>query len=1115
MKKSKFCLKHLIPPRQLGYGMLRVLMVICFLGFFNAMAGQGKLNQLRVSLNVNNIPLIDCFNEIQKQTGIDFVYNEELCKQFGEITLSVRNASIESVLDAIFAGKDLKYRFEDGMIVVLKREQKTLPQEGKSVVISGLVKDMDGNALPGVTVVVKGTSFGVATDEKGHYALEIPDMSNIVLVFSFVGMETQEIPYKGLKEINVNMVEKMNEMEGVVVTGIFNKPKESFTGAAVKVTKEELKMAGNRNILQSLSNIDPSFVLVENNVAGSDPNALPEIRMRGVSSIPTMDNLQSSTRAELCTPLFILDGFEISLEQMMDLNNDEIESITLLKDASSTAMYGSRGANGVVVIKSIEPQAGRLKVSYSGSVNFEIPSLASYDLLNAAEKLQLERDAGYYDDDDLILDAKLKALYAQKYSRVLAGVNTNWLRIPVRVGIGQNHYINVNGGDKSFRYSMGISYDVLNGAMRGSDRSTLNGTLRLSYLTEKFSFNNNFTLGLNHSNQSNYGNFSEYVRMNPYYEPYNQEGQIVKQFELENTKKFPKLNNPLWDASLNSFNRSEYTSFSNNFSVTYNPFKTVQATMNFSYMKRFATDEVFTSPSDSEFFGITDILKKGKRSYFNSEDESWSVNVTVNYFNTWGRHILTAGVNYEARQSDTENRGMKVLGFVNESMNDISSADSYDGEVPSYSDSRSRTIGLAGTVNYSYDNRYFADFSYRIDGSSSFGSNSRWAPFYSMGLGWNINREHFILDNIDWLTLFRIKYSYGASGSQNFSPSQSLGTYDINTSLTYHGGIIATITGLENPDLKWQTTYQHNIGTDISLFENRFSITANWYRKLTKNSITDMALPLSNGFEKYTGNQGDILNTGFDLDISYYLIKNQEKNVMWSIQIGTSHNKNTLLRLSEAVKQNMATNASSYGLYYVYQEGESVDAIYAVPTVGVDPATGKILYLYKDGTQSYKYDVNQRIVCGDRMPKFDGRLSTSFQWKSLSVYAGFTLRLGGQKYNDTYANKVENVDLKYNVDRRVYTDRWKKPGDNSAFYGLNENVSYLTDRYIQDENTFACNNLSITYGLPSKLIKRWGFDRFELNASIGNLFYISTVKQERGTSYPYAIQPSFGLSCSF
>lgn len=1104
--------------RHFASGTLRMLLTVCCLGFFNTLIASQKIAaQERVSLNVNNVSLVDCFMEIQRQTGVDFVYNEELCKGIGGVTLQVVNEPLESVLSSILANSPLEYRFEGGMIVIRGAEQPTVPQE-KSVVIEGTVSDQNRSLLPGATVAVKGSTWGVATDERGRFRLEVPAMEDITLVFSFIGMKSVEVKYEG-KPLTIILEDESTALEEAVVEGLFVKPRESYTGAAVKITQEELKTAGNRNILQSLSNIDPSFVLVEDNINGSNPNALPEIRMRGVSSIPTVQSLQNSTRAELNTPLFLLDGFEITLEQMMDLNNDEIESITLLKDASATAMYGSRGANGVVLITSIKPEAGRLKVSYNGNVNLEIPALSSYDLLNAREKLQLEWDAGIYNSDDPVSDAELKHAYAEKLSRILAGVDTDWLSIPVRVGIGQSHYASLSGGDQHFRFNFGLSYNQIKGAMKGSDRSTLNGSVRLSYLTKKFSFNNNTSININRSDNGTYGGFSSYVNMNPYYEPYDSEGLIVKQFETSGNDAFPTpITNPLYNASLNSFSLSKYTSFTNNFSLTYNPLKTLRTSATFSYSTRVNQKEDYTSPLNSTYFNTEDLLTRGERSYSNSDGENWEFNFQVNYNNTWKeKHIFTAGFNYSIRESISSSRGMKVEGFINEAMNDLVNAQSYKDTRPSSSSSTARSIGLAATVNYSYDNRYYMDLSYRRDGASSFGSNSRWAPFYSLGAGWNINQEPWIKEHASFLTLFRIKYSYGVSGSMQFDPSQSLGTYTLSTTTNFHGGVVATIDALENPDLKWQNTFQHNIGLDFSLFENRFSITGNWYRKITKNSVTDMAIPLSNGFKSYVGNEGDILNTGFDLSLSLYLIRNARRGISWNVRFSTSHNKNKLLTLSDAMKAKMESLSGNqiYGLFYVYGEGESIDAIYAVRTVGVDPSTGKVIYLYKDGTQSYKFDQSQRVVVGDRMPKVDGRISTSFIWKNLSVYAGFTLRLGGQKYNETYRNKVENVNLYNNVDKRVFTGRWSKPGDNAIYYGLRENNTYMTDRYIQDESTLSCNNLSLTYNFPNKLTKKWGFERLSVNASISNLFYISTVKQERGTSYPYAIQPTFGISCAF
>lgn len=1091
--------------------------IYCLLALWTTIVPSAVFAQekARVTLNMKDATLLEVFNEITRQTKYDFVYSKPILEKAGKVSVNVTNETLEKALEIVLAKTELGFKIED-MHIIISPKLKTQSPSGH-ITCTGVVKDNTGNPLPGVTVAVEGTTIGVATNIKGKFTLDIPQMDGIKLLVSFVGMKTQIIEIKDSKPLSIVLEEDVKNIDEVVVTGIFNKPKESFTGAATKFSNEDLKMAGNRNLLQSLSNLDPSFVIVENNAAGSNPNALPEVRLRGVSTIPNVDDLQNSTRAELCTPLFILDGFEITLEQMMDLNNDEIESITILKDASSTAMYGSRGANGVVVITSVKPQAGRLKVSYNGSLNMEIPDLSSYNLMNAAEKLQLEYEAGIYNNSDLNQDAILKKSYAEKLSRVLAGVNTDWLSIPVRVGTGWNHYVSLSGGDQHFRFSLGLSYNRTNGAMKGSDRQTINGNLRLSYLTDKISFNNNTTLAFNESNNGTYGSFSTWAALNPYYEPYDSEGNVVKEFETETNAAFTNsIVNPLYDAKTNGFDRSDYTTLTNNFQLTYNPTKTLQATASFSYSKNFSKAETYVSPKHTDQAGY-ELLKKGYRTYSSTDTHNIDFSALITYYNTWGRHILNAGINYNLRESVSDSRGMKVRGFVNEEMNDLANAQTYYKDKPTSSNSKSRSLGISASVNYNFDNRYFLDLSYRADGASSFGSNSRWAPFWSVGGGWNINREKFIMDNWSFLTLLRLRYSYGVSGSQNFSPWQSLGTYTINNYGTYHGGIIAIIRGLENPDLKWQSTYQHNFGLDFSIFEGNFSISANYYRKLTKNAITDMALPLSNGFDSYTGNSGEILNTGFDLNLSFYVIRNTKKNINLNFTVGTSHNKNTLLTLSDAVKEKMASLSSrqSTSLYYVYQEGESVDAIYAVKTVGVDPSTGKIIYVYKDGTQSYKYDVSQRVVCGDRMPKFDGRISTMFQYKNFSLYAGFTLRLGGQKYNETYARKIENITLTNNADKRVLTERWKQPGDNTVFYGLMEYNNYMTDRYVQDENTFTCTNLNITYTFPNKWIRRVGLNRLELNASISNLFYISTVEQERGTGYPYAIQPTFGLSCSF
>lgn len=1068
----------------------------------------------RLSLDLKSATLREFFDAVKKQTGLSFIYNSDQSKSMPRITIHSVDQTVDNVLNKVMSSLGCTYEIKGEIVMIIQQ------QKNDTRTLTGYVYDNEGGVLPGANVFIKNTKYHVVTNVEGYYSISIPT-SACSVSYSYVGMKTHMISFgqgtSNLKK-NITLISD-SQIDDVVITGIFKKPKESFTGAAVKVTQDEIKAAGNRTILQSLSNLDPSFVIAENNSTGSNPNSLPEIRLRGVSSIPAVSQLQNNTRAELCTPLFILDGFEITLEQMMDLNNDQVESVTILKDASATAIYGSRGANGVVVITSVKPKQGRLKVSYSANLNLEIPSLSSYNLMNASQKLQLEQEAGMYDSSRDDADYLLKKSYAEKLQRVKAGANTDWLRIPVQIGIGQNHYLGIGGGDESFRYNIGVSYNNIKGAMKGSDRSTTYGSVTLSYFHKQFSFSNNTNFSFNNSKQSPYGSFSNYAKMNPYWEPLDSNGRIVTQFETSHNEFFSSaVKSPYYAAKQGDFNKSDYTNITNNTSFSYRPIPEFQATLNFNFGKTFNETDNFVSPANTTSV-IGEQKYKGSRTYYNGSSQSWAVSTTLSYFKKWDKHVLTVGANYEMRENKNRSQQMRVIGYVNETINSLGNGQAYSGARPSSSDALSRHLGVTGTVNYNFDNRYYVDSSYRLDGSSSFGSDTRFAPFWSVGCGWTISNEKFIRENLPFISSLRARYSYGVTGSLAFDPWQSQGSYYIGGGYAYNGAIGAVVRGLENKSLKWQTTNQHNFGFDLGLFDGFLSLSGNFYRKVTSNAITDMSLPLSSGFESYTGNSGKILNTGSDFYVSIYLLKIPKKQMSWNVVIGTSHNKNKLLTLSDAVKRQMnemkADRLSSYNLYYVYEEGSSVDAIYAVPTLGVDPATGKMVYLYKDGSQSYDYDVNQRVVCGDRMPKFDGRLSTSFNWRGFSFNAGFTIRTGGQKYNYTFANKIENVDFHYNLDKRVLNQRWRKPGDETAFAGFNSTTSYIIDRYVQDEKTFSCNNINISYDFRQKWVKNLGFSSLRATGSIANVFYLSTIRQERGTSYPYAIQPTFGFACSF
>lgn len=466
--------------------------------------------EARVTLHLKNASFEEVVKVLEKATSYTFLYRDHQVANIKELNLEYTDVDIKVVLDACLKGTGLTYRLMDNTIVI-QHVAVTSSDTLSKVTVKGIVKDKKGELLPGVTIRVKGTTLGFVTNVKGKFDIDLPKRDSLVLIFSFVGYKQQEIAVKkDNKPLTIVLVEDLQEVEEVVVTGIFNKPKESFTGAVTAVTKEDIKRNFSRNLLQTLSNLDPSFRIVENNAYGSDPNVLPEIQLRGASTFANVQDLQLATRAELNLPLFILDGFEVSLERVQDLNNEDIENITILKDASATSIYGSRGANGVVVITSLVPKAGTLKASYRGSVKLEIPDLSTYDLLNAKEKLDLEYQLGAWDAE------AYQDLYRELKEKVDNGLDYDWLSLPVRTGVGQNHSLNVMGGNEEWRFSANLAYDETIGVMKGSDRKNFNGSLNLSYQTKKLMVSENLAIGTNNNANSPYGTFSDYVAMNPY-----------------------------------------------------------------------------------------------------------------------------------------------------------------------------------------------------------------------------------------------------------------------------------------------------------------------------------------------------------------------------------------------------------------------------------------------------------------------------------------------------------------------------------------------------------------------------------------------------------------------
>lgn len=991
--------------------------------------------------------------------------------------------------------------------VVLSEVQQTPKPEQRT--ITGLVLGADGETLPGASVYVKGdTKNGVTADIDGRFSINVPSKTKALIV-SFVGCKNQEVVLLEGTADYVVKLESATEIEEVVITGVVTKRKDTFTGSSASFSGEELKAVGVQNPLASLRSLDPSFNLMESDIYGSNPNRLPDVEIRGKSSVMGM---RDEVAEDPNQPLFILDGFESTLETIYNLDINRIASMTILKDAASTAIYGSKAANGVVVVETVKPQPGQLRLSYNGSMDISWPDLSSYNLMNAREKLEFERLAGKYSGgstDELIAKENL---YNKHLADIESGVDTYWLSEPLRTGINHRHSLYADGGAGGFMFGIGLNYNGVTGVMKDSDRDVLGANLDLIYRVGKLQFTNKFT-----AQQTKYSDpivpFSDYAQASPYYKKYNEDGEVER--FLSNNEYEEKVGNPLYNASLNSRNETTQMQFSDYFIAEYNPTNDFKLRARFGLTSLSSENEVFYSPEDTRF-EYYDILRKGSYDYLDTQTTKYEGEFTAIYATVLQeKHRINLAVGGNMSEQKTTLQGYSAEGFPSGDFTYPSFANGYpDGEQPTYSESVSRAVSTYLTGGYAYDDRYLMDVSYRLNGSSVFGSTKQFINTWSLGLGWNIHNEAFVKNNLPWINYLKIRGSIGNPGNQNFDSSLSLTTFRyLYTSYNYFG-MSSVLANLGNKNLEWQTTLDRNIGLDVTLFNERFTMTLDYYYKTTDPLLIAIGLPSSSGITSYDTNLGNQISRGFTGTAQYYIFRNFDKRLTWSVRATVRMEDSELDGIGSKLESlNNLNKSSSTERFY---DGADPNAIWAVRSAGIDPATGREIFIKKDGTYTYDYSYDDEVVVGNTRPDAEGTLGTNFGYKGFTVGATFRYRLGGDSFNRAVYEKVENIsssNLIYNQDKRALYDRWQKPGDIAQFKNIADHSSTpMSSRFVQKENTLTLESFQIGYEFDPGFAKKLGISGLRVNAYMNDIFRISTIKEERGTDYPFARSVSLALS---
>lgn len=1092
----------------------RNLLLCSWLSFFlliSVLPGNASVfaQQEKLALSSTQLTVREIFDAISSQLRYDVFYNGEQLDLNRKVKFAQQVLNLEQVLDAV-ANNRFKYTLEDRTIILTPL---TTPQTVNSVTLTGQVTDQSNTPLPGVTVLVKGTKLGTSTDPEGNFKLSLPQQENTILIFSFIGMESQEVPVGDPKKpIKVILKETAENLKEVVVTGIFTRKKESFTGSASTYTASELKTAGTQNILQSLKTLDPSFAILDNTLYGSDPNRLPNMEIRGKSS---MLGMRDELEADPNQPLFILDGFESSLSVINDMDINRIASITILKDAASTAIYGSKAANGVVVVETVKPQAGKLMVSYNGNANISMPDLSSYNLMNAKEKLAFEKLAGKYTPASwsATSDFELQKLYNQKLAEIESGIDTYWLTEPLRVGVNQKHSLYIEGGEGSFLFGIGAGYNGISGVMEKSNREVISGNIDLIYRIKKFQFSNKFSM-TNTKIKNPIVDFSEYAAANPYYKKRDEEGNIGKW--LENND-YTKAANPLWNASQNSRDEGKQLALSNYFVAEYTPLEALKVRARFGISYGNDDTEKFISRNDTRF-DTYEILKKGTFNTTNTRSNQYEGELSVTFAKLIGRHRLNAVLGGNLNSNKTLTQGYSAQGFPEGDFVYPSFSNGYpEGGSPTYYENTSRSMNGYFNLGYSFDDRYLMDFSLRENGSSVFGASKRYIGTWSVGLGWNLHKERFIADHLTWIDFLKLRASIGNPGNQNFSSSKTLTTFNFQLASINYFGMGAVLNQLGNPDLDWQITLDKNIGIDMTLIDKRLNITADYYHKVTDPLLINISMPLSSGTSSYLTNMGKQISQGLTLSASYYIIQKLDQRFSWLVRGNLRTQKTKLDKIGNKLDE---LNKSGQGHNTVrYYNGADPDDIWAVKSAGIDPSTGRELFYDKEGNYTYDFSYDNEVICGNTRPKIEGVIGTSLNYKGFSVSMNFRYQTGASVFNEALFNKVENISvsgLNKNQDKRALYERWQNPGDKVRFKDIaNAASTPMSSRFIQKENVLSMESVYVGYEFYEGWIKKIGLSNLKIQASMRDVFRASTIKSERGTLYPFARSLELGLSFNF
>lgn len=1056
---------------------MKMIVLFLFVFISGVFAGNANSQETKVSISKNNKPIREILGEIERQTDYLFVYSEKEVDVNQRKTVNVSQQRVADVLSSLFRSTNVGYAMEGHNIMLMAKTTQTDAAQQKRH-ITGVVKDIKGETIIGANIMIKGTGTGVSTNIDGGFSIEAATGDELIV--SFIGYLTQTIKIDSQKTLNIKLLEDTKTLEEVVVVGYTVQTKSAVTGSVAVVKADKLK---DVNTLEVGSMLQGKVSGVYVSGSSGEPGQASKIRIRGKGT------LNSSV-----SPLWVVDGVIVGEDP--GLNPNEIDNISVLKDGSATALYGSRAANGVIVVTTKRGEYDANKYSVSVNAGVSLLSTGRLEMMNSQELYDYQKS---WNNQSWFTEELLKH-------------NTDWFKEASKPGLYTNANITYTGSSGRMRSFVMADYYREEGAIKDFtlDRFTFRSNNDVKF-TDRFTMSTKISGSLSRTDSQQRSVYNTYLYL-PWDFPYNEDGSI-RSGQEQDWRGRDGIND-MYDLQWN-WSRSKKL--------------TVDGTINFNYQitdwLRFESNNSIRylsnrSESYTDKRSRSGQSDKGSLSNSNSLLTKQFTNQMIRFEKSFGKHKVNALGAYEYTRhfyesTSAEGRGIQPGREILDVTTGIKSIGGYKDAIA--------TQSALFNANYDYDNRYMGQVSYRMDESSCFGKNNRMGHFFTVSGGWNIQNETFFESLRESVNQLKVRVSYGSLGN---TPGAYYGHYPLYSSMMYNDEVAYFPSQIGNADLSWEKCYTTNIGIDARFFD-RFGVTIDLYNKNTSDLLYYAPLPNISGYTGQYKNVGAINNKGLEISLNADVIRTSK--FQWTSDFNIGFNRNRVTEL-------YGGKPELKGLKRL-EEGRDMDEWYLREWAGVDPANGSPLWYTTDEngkrTTTDSYNKADRVYCGSAAPKFTGGWMNSFSYKGFTLTANFDFVYGNLLYNQS--RELLDSDGAYadynSMKLKSGWKRWEKEGDIAthpkAINGGNKNSNKSSSRYLEKGNYFSLRNLSLGYSIPEKLCGKLGLQRVNVSCSADNLFTLtpfsgvspqlsdSSTDGYAGTIYPLSRRIVFGLNVSF